>query len=416
MKFKKVTAALLCAAMTASFCSCNSNKKATTDIEAVIKEFESALQEADTDALLELTSWDDDDKDYKNIEELIDDADYTIELAEHKEYIASTIKVNYEKEDIEINGKEASVKITYELVDWEAEYNSPSKDSDDLVDKLKDSDDTTKIKGKIEFELVDGEWKINKITKLSEVYDFCFAYAFVEPVETDITIDPTPIPTSTDVEIDPLDHDEILYRTIKHYLAVLSENEAAIRNIEDHYNTPYCGLADLNMDGFPELYFIAGTDKEIYAGDLYVYSYNPYADEAQNVYTITYAIYSAGDGGGVMIYYTNNEVLFAKSYGDDMYYFIETAVLDFNWNSIATYKRMYDYSPESTGTTYFENDVIVDEDYYMTIMKVYVYDTQCVPYRGIGISDNYVEAPLRYLATVDMVTYDELYSILDSMI
>ena len=105
MKIKKVTAALLCAAMTVSFCSCNSNKKATTDIEAVIKEFESALQEADTDALLELTSWDDDDKDYKNIEELIDDAEYTIELAEHKEYIASTIKVNYEKEDIEINGR-----------------------------------------------------------------------------------------------------------------------------------------------------------------------------------------------------------------------------------------------------------------------------------------------------------------------
>jgi len=417
MKFKKIMAAVLCAAMTASVCACNSNKKSASEIEKVLKEYEAALQETDGDAVLDLASWDEGDDDYANIEQLFEDANYTIDMESFKGYIASTIKVYFDSEDIEIEGDKASVKVTYELVDWEKEYFSVSRDPDDLLDKLKDSDDTTRVRGRIKLELIDGEWKITKINKLGDVFYFCFAYAYIDVPETDYTIDITdtePLPTSTD--IDPLDSDEIFYRAIKHYIAVLSENEAAIRNIENHYNTPYCGLFDLNMDGYPELYFFAGTDTDIYAADLYVYTYNPYADEAINVFTIPYAIYSAGDGGGVMIYYTTSEVLFALSFADDMDYSIETRIVDFNWNPVASYKRVYAFSPESSGTIYYENYVEVEEDYFTNIMKNYINDTQCVVFRGIGIKDDYVEAPLRNLPTIDMVTFDEMYSILDSMI
>ena len=386
MEFKKATAVILCAAMTASVCACNSNKKSASEIEKVLKEYEAALQETDGDAVLDLASWDEGDDDYANIEQLFEDANYTIDMESFKGYIASTIKVNFDSEDIEIEGDKASVKVTYELVDWEKEYFSVSSDPDDLLDKLKDSDDTTRVRGRIKLELIDGEWKITKITNLNNLFSFKGLLSPIEYV-------PTPIPDST-----------------------ATENEAAIRNIENHYNTPYCGLSDLNMDGYPELYFFAGTDTDIYAADLYVYTYNPYADEAINVFTIPYAIYSEGDGGGVMIYYTTSEVLFALSFADDMDYSIETRIVDFNWNSVASYKRVYAFSPESSGTIYYENYVEVEEDYFTNIMKNYINDTQCVVFRGIGIKDDYVEAPLRNLPTIDMVTFDEMYSILDSMI
>ena len=119
MEFKKATAVILCAAMTASVCACNSNKKSASEIEKVLKEYEAALQETDGDAVLDLASWDEGDDDYANIEQLFEDANYTIDMESFKGYIASTIKVNFDSEDIEIEGDKASVKVTYELVDWE---------------------------------------------------------------------------------------------------------------------------------------------------------------------------------------------------------------------------------------------------------------------------------------------------------
>ena len=137
MKFKKVTAALLCAAMTAGSCACNNTKKATAEIEGLLDDYACSLRAGDFDDILDMTSWDEDDKAYKNAQEVFAYVNTGTVLYTHEAYILSTITIDYDSEDIEINGKEASLKFKYELVDWQAVYRDPSDSVDEVLEKLK---------------------------------------------------------------------------------------------------------------------------------------------------------------------------------------------------------------------------------------------------------------------------------------
>ena len=77
MKFRKIIAALLCAAMTAGAagvtgCRSNATAKDKGQIEDLMESYIEALNDLDSDSLLDLTNWDDDDKDYEAVEELLD--------------------------------------------------------------------------------------------------------------------------------------------------------------------------------------------------------------------------------------------------------------------------------------------------------------------------------------------------------
>ncbi len=418
MKVKKATAVILCAAMTASVCACNSNKKSASEIEKVLKEYEAAIQETDGDAVLDLASWDEGDDDYANIEQLFEDANYTIDMESFKGYIASTIKVNFDSEDIEIEGDKASVKVTYELVDWEKEYFSVSRDPDDLLDKLKDSDDTAKIRGRIKLEKVDGEWKITDITNLGDVFFFCFSYPLIDQNPSiDNTV--TTVPNETDF-------DDYFNAAIAAYIELLESEEirTGIKNIEDNYTHLYpCGSYDIDKDGIPELYFIAGDDTPTHNGSLYIYDYDEYAGKAVCVVEVPNVCYQAGDGGSVLLYTIPGGFVIQTATGGEMDWHVNTCAYDLDWFVIE--ELQYDeeivfdgddYDSMRIENSYYSNEETITEEEYSVSLLSYINSANVMLANHYYITAGSNEAPLLDLPEVTLQSYDEalneLYSLL----
>ena len=87
--------------MLLGFAGCDKNKKAVSQIEDLMEEYVEALNDYDSDGVLNLTNWDDDDKEYEAAEEVLD-IDKIVKydgegFASCARYIASTISSLDEK-------------------------------------------------------------------------------------------------------------------------------------------------------------------------------------------------------------------------------------------------------------------------------------------------------------------------------
>ena len=111
MKYKKIIASILCIAFTAGFAGCDNTKKDREAISEIIDQCEDAFKDDDAEAFLELTNWDEDDDKYQVAEELMN-FDYSDEyFIECYNLIFDTIEIDYDVDDIEVNGDKASVKV-----------------------------------------------------------------------------------------------------------------------------------------------------------------------------------------------------------------------------------------------------------------------------------------------------------------
>ena len=182
MIFKKVTAAVLAVATLAGFTGCE-NLKNKKNIDAIIKvtdQYVEALSEMDHEAVLDLTDWDEDDDEYKDIKfvlgfEFITDTVLMDKICECYEYIASTIEYSYEDGRITIDGDDATLKIQYKMVDWKSVFAGSYASYDDALVALKNMDDTITVKDTLKFKKEKGEWKITKISKFNEAFSFVYA-------------------------------------------------------------------------------------------------------------------------------------------------------------------------------------------------------------------------------------------------
>ena len=120
MKCKRVISAVVCLAVVAGCTACTGpSKKDIQAIEDTIEEYGDAIRDTDAEALLETTNWEDDDVDYLKVAELMHfDTDNEYAVTYYKA-VADTITIDYDSEDIEFKDGKATVKVTYELVDWE---------------------------------------------------------------------------------------------------------------------------------------------------------------------------------------------------------------------------------------------------------------------------------------------------------
>lgn len=165
MKLTKVVSVVLCLAMVAGIAGCGNKSK----IESVIKDYEKALQTCDEDAVIALSDFNNDEiKEYHV--NLISNEYHVEKLNDWFETISSTIKVTYDPKEIEIEDNRTTVKLTYELVDYQRvtadeEYNN----ADELIEQLKACDRTITFEGRITLKKIDGEWMITKITNLDQV-------------------------------------------------------------------------------------------------------------------------------------------------------------------------------------------------------------------------------------------------------
>ena len=171
--FKKAAAAVLAVAMAAGFTGCFKNEK--KNIDAIIKvtdQYVEALSNFDAEGVLELTNWDEDDDQYKEVEKILDldfySTQVTKEEIEYYKYIASTITYSYEDGRITIKDDEATLKIQYKMVNWKPVFAETYDDFDEVLKALKSSDDTLIVKDTLKFEKEKDGWKLTEISKLNE--------------------------------------------------------------------------------------------------------------------------------------------------------------------------------------------------------------------------------------------------------
>lgn len=424
MKFRKVIAAVLCAAMTAGAAGVTgckpSNEKNTEQIEELMESYTEALNNLDSEGLLELTNWEDDDKDYEDVEELFDisffESNYGYGFVNCVEVIASSIVIDYKSEDIDFKDNKATLKVEYELIDWGKVYSADDYwDFSEVVDALKKAKSTIQIKGKLSFELEDGEWKISDISKLEDVLNF------LNVPPTIFSLDTEPKPTdTTDPTTDPsTDYwTQVYYESVAVYLEVLAEHETEIKKAEEIYNKDFVNLYDMNADGILDLIFVSADDPsdDYSTASLHIYTYDYVNYTAYEVITIPEICYMA-EGGSFIIAVCYGLITITCYHGEEAHRQVDTYVYDLAEMELQlTYRRdvYYEYDPDTDTENYsyeyyyvLDGEYVeIDEDEYMSNVEYFVESGIVVVGYDYLPGEMEVEYPLRDLPDLGFHAYD----------
>ena len=439
MNYKKVIASILCVAFAAGFTGCDNTEKDREAISKVIDDCADAFRDDDAEAFLELTCWDEDDKDYRQIEEYMNysvDEDYR----ECYDLIFDTIEIDYDVDDIEVNGDKASVKVKYEIIDLiEVDFKVANLNLT-FMDAVKDTKETSSIKAKIDFELEKGEWKIKKITNLDKLFAFV---VMINPPEYEPT--PVPDPTETQPSVpDPTDTQPVTTepsettpttafadsydKAIKAFIEILEQNRDAILAVESTFGIEPVGLYDLDGNGLPEFFLISDDGNE-YSATLHIYEYNEYAGEAIEIITSPEFI-TQGQASSFMLYLTDKELIVTYTYGESYYLHVSTDMYALGereggihkWNLCETYAReiVTDYDPETdTETTtrlFYHNSGICTEEEYMPAMKDFTARTVISLHQKFVLSSNDPEYGLLSKPSNRRYNYTTMHDYLESLI
>ena len=443
MKCKRVISAVVCLAVvagcTAGFAGCDNTEKDREAISKVIDDCADAFRDDDAEAFLELTCWDEDDKDYRQIEEYMNysvDEDYR----ECYDLIFDTIEINYDVDDIEVNGDKASVKVKYEIIDLSEVDFKVANLNLTFKDAVKDTKETSSIKAKVDFELEKGEWKIKKITNLDKLFAFMVMINPPEYVPT-----PVPDPTETQPTVpDPTDTQPVTAepsettpttafadsydKAVKAFIEILEQNRDAIWTVESTFGIEPVGLYDLDGNGLPE-FFIISDDGNEYSATLHIYEYNEYAGEAIEIITSPEFI-TQGQASSFMLYLTDKELIVTYTYGESYYLHVSTDIYALGereggihkWDLCETYAReiVTDYDPETdTETTtrlFYHNSGICTEEEYMPAMKDFTARTVISLHQKFVLSSNDPEYGLLSKPSNRRYNYTTMHDYLESLI
>ena len=443
MKCKRVISAVVCLAVVAGcaagFVGCDNTEKDREAISKVIDDCADAFRDDDAEAFLELTCWDEDDKDYRQIEEYMNysvDEDYR----ECYDLIFDTIEINYDVDDIEVNGDKASVKVKYEIIDLSEVDFKVANLNLTFKDAVKDTKETSSIKAKVDFELEKGEWKIKKITNLDKLFAFV---AMINPPEYVPT--PVPDPTETQPTVpDPTDTQPVTTepsettpttafadsydKAVKAFIEILEQNRDAIWAVESTFGIEPVGLYDLDGNGLPE-FFIISDDGNEYSATLHIYEYNEYAGEAIEIITSPEFI-TQGQASSFMLYLTDKELIVTYTYGESYYLHVSTDMYALGereggihkWDLCETYAReiVTDYDPETdTETTtrlFYHNSGICTEEEYMPAMKDFTARTVISLHQKFVLSSNDPEYGLLSKPSNRRYNYTTMHDYLESLI
>ena len=438
MKCKRVISAVVCLAVVAGCTACTGpSKKDIQAIEDTIEEYGDALRDADAEALLETTNWDDDDKEYLEVESLLQfdtQGDYAVK---YYEGVADTITINYDSDDIEIKDGKATIKVTYEIIDWEEVLDIIfMNNGGQIKDAFEEVEDTVKIKGKITLVKDGKEWKITKVTGLDEVFAFIDLKEIqnpdikpTEPLPTDVDVTPTPTSTPTPAPTAPA----VSYAdVIKAAIQVLYEDQELIEDVEYAFDMNTTNVYDLNQDGYPELLYLAADsymDGEAFDADLYLWTYVPSAGKYMCVLMQRDIIYMAADGGSFIVFTTDKEIVITYSGGEESDYHTDTLVYDFDFCGVAHYRRderleyepitqtylyTYDYHEYDNETNV--NDKEITENEYYSAVSGYINDAKYVVASNYTPQTNEIEYGLIAVPEFPMMYCYEAIEYLESSV
>lgn len=442
MNAKRLISAGVCLAVVAGCTACTGpSKKDIEAIENTLEEYGDALREADADALLETTDWEDDDVDYLKVAELMHfDTDNEYAVTYYKA-VADTITIDYDSEDIEFKDGKATVKVTYELVDWEeALYNIRDYDGGHIRNAVEEAEGTLTFKGKITLVKDGKEWKITKTTNLEKVFSFIYLNSNPlpdiqptepEPIPTDIDVTPTPTSTPTPTPTTAPSQTVSYADVIKSATDVLYEDRELIEDAEGRFDLKGTNVYDLNQDGYPELIYLAADsymDGEVFSADLYIWSYLPSAGKYMLFVWQKDITYMAGDGGTFILFTTDDEIVLTYNGGEESDYHTDTVVYDFDWKCKAHYRRdeRFEYEPITQTELYsydyhkydneaYTNDTEISENEYYNAVSGYIDDAKYVVARNYTPYTGVIEYGLVALPEFPMMSWYEASEYLESL-
>ena len=160
---RKAGAAALAGTMALSFASCalfGANKK---EIVEAADTFASTLLKQDAGKIIKLTNEKKDSDNAEALEMIFDESMYSDEQNEFNKAVADTISYEIDEDSVEVDKEEASVDVTFTMVDYEKALKDDYSDIDEVVDLIKDCDDTKDVKVTFEFEKDDDEWLLSNL-------------------------------------------------------------------------------------------------------------------------------------------------------------------------------------------------------------------------------------------------------------
>lgn len=438
MKCKRVISAVVCLAVVAGCTACTGpSKKDIQAIEDTIEEYGDALRNTDAEALLETTNWDDDDKEYLEVESLLQFDTQGEYAVKYYEGVADTITIDYDSDDIEIKDGKATIKVTYEIIDWEEVLDIIfMNNGGQIKDAFEEVEDTVKIKGKITLVKDGKEWKITKVTGLDEVFAFIDLKEIqdpdikpTEPLPTDVDVTPTPTSTPTPAPTAPA----VSYAdVIKAAIQVLYEDQELIEDVEYAFDMNSTNVYDLNQDGYPELLYLAADsymDGEAFDADLYLWTYVPSAGKYMCVLMQRDIIYMAADGGSFIVFTTDKNIVITYSGGEESDYHTDTLVYDFDFCGVAHYRRderleyepitqtylyTYDYHEYDNETNV--NDKEITENEYYSAVSGYIDNAKYVVASNYTPQTNEIEYGLIAVPEFPMMYCYEAIEYLESSV
>lgn len=439
MKCKRVISAVVCLAVVAGCTACTGpSKKDIQAIEDTIEEYGDALRDTDAEALLETTNWEDDDVDYLKVAELMHfDTDNEYAVTYYKA-VADTITIDYDSEDIEFKDGKATVKVTYELVDWEEVlYNIRDYDGGHIRNAVEEAEGTLTFKGKITLVKDGKEWKITKTTNLEKVFSFIYLNSNplpdiqptgtveTDPLPTDVDVTPTPTPEPTAV---PVSFEDV----VESATYTLTLDQEFIEDAENAFDMKSTSIEDLNQDGYPELIFIAAgsyMDGEVFDADLYIWSFFPDTGRYNLCVWQREIIYMAADGGSFIVFTTGKEIVITYSGGEESDYHTDTLVYDFDFCGVAHYRRderleyepitqtylyTYDYHEYDNETNV--NDKEITENEYYSAVSGYIDNAKYVVASNYTPQTNEIEYGLIAVPEFSMMYCYEAIEYLESSV
>ena len=175
MHLRKVAAAALVGTMALSCASCmlfGPNKK---EIVEAADEFAGVLLKQDAGKIAKLTNEKKNSKTVEEFEYLFDDTWFNDDQKKFIDAVSDTITYEIDEDSVEADKEEASVDVTFTMVDYEKALKGEDfSDIDEVLDALEDCDETNEVKVTFEFEKDDDEWLISNLKDkdYKKVFDF----------------------------------------------------------------------------------------------------------------------------------------------------------------------------------------------------------------------------------------------------
>lgn len=454
MRFRKTMSFILAVVILLGFAGCRQSLGGSAgEIGEIMDSYTRAINTFDFQAIVSLTDWNEYTREYESLETSMSTAGIenspNADYIECIKYIASGIKVEYNLGELEIDGNEATLAVSYKMVDWESVYNHKTFDTfDEVLNALKSEKKTTTVKGKITFVQEGTEWKISKISKTNDIFKFVsvipnvgsdlFSSDWMDWLDWDWDWDIDPSDWDfdpSDWDFDPSDwdmnptvttaDDETYRKAIEAYLAYLEAHEDEIRHAEDVYSTYYCGIYDINGDLIPEMFIIEAddTDDDYSSASLYVVEYDVYAGEAVEVIEIPEIVYTA-EGANFIIYVTSSDLVIYHTNGEMSDHHITTDVYDFYFDNYSTFRCdvSYSYDPDTDTESYSYEyymglagmSTAVDKTMYDMMLEYYIMAAHTVIGSNFSPTQNDNEYPLNSLPASGFISYDDMHSYLES--